>query len=180
MFGGIERQGYMVFQAKYRSHPGSSPENASWLIAQIDAELAKFADAKLAFERPDVYFMASNVRLSAAAANADGKGEGGIDKISRYLEDAAAKLGIREAVLWHADTLSTMLDIIHLTYHALDMGWPAPARPDSTPKNKMIPFPLFFEGGICGARPSKGTRGKNTCVAYSRRPTKPRSEHYLY
>ena len=103
--------GYLVIQAKYHAIPESPSQNADWLVKQIDQEMAKFSDKRRALRRPEYYLLASNVRLSASAANNDGKGEGGIDKVTKYLKDKAATLGIKDVHLWHADTLGTLIDV---------------------------------------------------------------------
>lgn len=77
---------------------------------QIDIEMAKYEDASRALKLPEYYIVASNVRLSAAAADRTGKGEGGIDRVEKHLMSWAKKLGIKSCVLWHADTLSALLD----------------------------------------------------------------------
>ncbi len=102
--------GYVVVQAKYQETVGKSPENAAWLIRQIDAEMAKYEDASRSLRRPDYYIMASNTRLSAAAADKTGKGAGGIDSVEKCLTSWVTKLGLKGVALWHADTLSALLD----------------------------------------------------------------------
>lgn len=102
--------GYTVVQAKFQEFPGKSGENAAWLIQQIDAELEKFEDKTRALRCPDYYVMVSNGRLSAAAADSTGKGEGGIDKVERHLRTRCTKLGMRGFALWHADTINSLLD----------------------------------------------------------------------
>ncbi|MBW6523274.1 hypothetical protein KZ810_07150 [Sphingomonas sp. RHCKR47] len=103
--------GYTVFQAKYRTFADDPASNADWLITQIDAELAKFESARRALRRPDYYVLASNVRLSAGAADAAGKREGGVDRVSRHLNQKAAALGIKQAIVWHYDVLVALLDV---------------------------------------------------------------------
>ncbi|MGF6175448.1 NACHT domain-containing protein [Ensifer sp. 4252] len=102
--------GYTVVQAKYQQLPGKSPENVTWLIRQIDLELNKFEDKNRNLKRPDYYVLASNVRLSAAAADSAGSGEGGIDKVEGHLRRRCEKLGMKGCALWHADTLQALLD----------------------------------------------------------------------
>jgi hypothetical protein len=102
--------GYVVFQAKHRQYPGKPAEDVKWLIAQIDEELAKFADPRRNLKRPEYYVLATNLRLTAAAADPKGKGAGGIDKVTRHLRTAALAVGIQDVHLWHADTLSSLLD----------------------------------------------------------------------
>jgi hypothetical protein len=53
----------------------------------------------------------TNVRLSAGAADATGKGVGGIDVASQYLEERTQEVGIKGAVLWHADKLTSLIDV---------------------------------------------------------------------
>ena len=108
--GAAAWDGYTVFQAKHRLFPGQPAKDADWLIGELDGELDKFADPKRNLRRPDFYVLASNVRLSASAADAVGKGEGGIDKVMRHLKDKANQIGIKDVCLWHADTLSSLLD----------------------------------------------------------------------
>ena len=123
--GAVEWDGYVVFQAKYRAQNGEPKDNADWLIRQIDLELKKFSDARRALRRPDFYVFASNVRLSAGAADADGKGEGGIDNIERHLKAKAQDLGIRDTLLWHQDTLASLLDV-HDGVRTRYDGWVRP------------------------------------------------------
>lgn len=108
--GAEDWDGYLVFQAKYHQAANDLARNTAWLIAQVDAEMEKFADPRRGLRRPDYYVLASNVRLSANAADSEGKGEGGIDKVTAHLSSKASELGIKEAVLWHQDTLSSLLD----------------------------------------------------------------------
>lgn len=103
--------GYTVFQAKYRQFLSSPSKNADWLISEIDKEIDKFSDKKRNLRVPDFYILASNVRLSAASANADGKGQGGIDRVTDYLRIKARNVGIKNVHIWHADTISTLLDV---------------------------------------------------------------------
>jgi len=103
--------GYTVFQAKYRTFSDDPAGNAEWLIAQMDAEFAKFESSRRALRRPDYYVLASNVRLSAGAVDAQGKREGGIDRVSRHLIQKAAALGIKKAIVWHYDVLVALLDV---------------------------------------------------------------------
>ncbi|SEP40639.1 hypothetical protein SAMN04487843_1167 [Methylobacterium sp. ap11] len=102
--------GYVVVQAKFHENVGKSPENAAWLIRQIDAEMDKFANPKRSLRRPDYYIIATNTRLSAAAAASDGKGEGGIDRVEKHLATRSKNLGIKSCVLWHQDSLSVILE----------------------------------------------------------------------
>lgn len=102
--------GYIVVQAKHKETNGTSKENAAWLVRQIDTEFAKYQKTSRSLKTPNYYILASNTRLSAASANADGKGEGGVDLVERHLSKWAETLGIRKCTIWHADTLSTMLD----------------------------------------------------------------------
>ncbi len=102
--------GYTVIQAKYQVVPGQLPQNAAWVIRQIDLELGKFADVKRGLRQPDYYVLVTNVRLSAAAADASGSGEGGIDKVEAHLRKKCSALGMKGWVLWHADSLETLLD----------------------------------------------------------------------
>ncbi|MFT8897204.1 MAG: hypothetical protein ABF968_09630 [Acetobacter sp.] len=103
--------GYTVFQAKYRAVEETPASNAEWLMAQMDAEFAKFENSRRALRRPDYYVFASNVRLSAGAVNAEGKREGGVDRVSRHLIKKATALGIKKAIVWHYDVLVALLDV---------------------------------------------------------------------
>ncbi|MFS8048777.1 NACHT domain-containing protein [Rhizobium sp. BR 314] len=103
-------EGYVVVQAKYQQFPGRPAENAAWLRTQLDEEFKKFEDPSKGLRRPDYYVIASNVRLSAAAANGAGKGGGGIDKLQKYLVEKKNALAMKGVVLWHADVLSALLD----------------------------------------------------------------------
>ncbi|MEI9427134.1 hypothetical protein [Mesorhizobium sp. Cs1299R1N3] len=123
--GNKEWDGYVVFQAKYHQINESTAKNASWLISQIDQEMAKFSDPKRALKRPDYYVIASNVRLSGAAADRSGKGQGGIDKVYKHLQEWSKKLGIKGFVIWHLDTISTLLDV-HPNVRTLFEFWVQP------------------------------------------------------
>lgn len=123
--GDVEWNGYVVFQAKYRAQDGEPKDNAAWLIKQIDVEFAKFSDKRRALKQPDYYVFASNVRLSAGAADAKGKGEGGIDAVERHLKAKAKDLGIKDTLLWHQDTLCSLLDVHNGVRTRYD-GWVRP------------------------------------------------------
>ncbi|MBZ9816781.1 NACHT domain-containing protein [Mesorhizobium sp. CA7] len=123
--GSKEWDGYIVFQAKYHQVNESPVKNTSWLIKQIDQEMAKFADSKRALKRPDYYVIASNVRLSGAAADKSGRGQGGVDKVYAHLQGWAKKLGFRDVVVWHLDTISTLLDV-HSNVRTLFEFWVQP------------------------------------------------------
>ncbi|WP_143748686.1 NACHT domain-containing protein [Mesorhizobium sophorae] len=118
-------QGYVVFQAKYHEISETPAKNASWLINQINQEMSKFADPKRALPLPDYYVFASNVRLSANSSNSSGKGKGGVDRVTEHLQSWATKLGIKGIHLWHADTLSTLLDV-HQSVRTLFDFWVQP------------------------------------------------------
>ena len=105
-----EWDGYVVFQAEHRATDGTPASNADWLVRQIDLEMAKFEDVQRGLKCPDYYVIASNVRLSAASANAAGKGQGGIDKVNEHLGEWARKLGFKGFHVWHADVLASLLD----------------------------------------------------------------------
>jgi hypothetical protein len=109
--GAAEWDGYVVFQAKYRAEEESPAKNADWLIKQIDEEFKKFEDARRGLATPEYYVMASNVRLSASAADAKGKGAGGIDRVTARLTHWRKKLGMKDVLLWHAETLAGLLDV---------------------------------------------------------------------
>lgn len=111
MLGATAWEGYTVFQAKHRQFPETSSKDADWIINELEAELDKFTDPKRNLRKPDFYVLASNVRLSASAADSRGKGEGGADKVMRHLKAKAKQVGIKDVCLWHADTLSSLLDI---------------------------------------------------------------------
>tara|TARA_R110002074_G_scaffold40378_1_gene108031 strand:+ start:356 stop:4372 length:4017 start_codon:yes stop_codon:yes gene_type:complete len=106
-----EWDGYLVIQAKYHEVGESPASNARWLIKQIDQEMDKYADKDRALELPDFYLLASNVQLSASAADHMGKGSGGIDLVTEHLKKRASELGIKETHLWHADTLRSLIDV---------------------------------------------------------------------
>ncbi|WP_146208879.1 hypothetical protein [Azospirillum sp. TSO22-1] len=110
MEDGREWNGYVVVQAKYLADSTTPAADATWLISQIDDEMAKYEDAKRALRRPEYYLLVTNAKLSASAADATGKGAGGIDKVEAQLKTWSAKLGIKGAHVWHADSLRIFLN----------------------------------------------------------------------
>lgn len=108
--GHVVWDGYVVFQAKYHGVIEQPARNAAWLVRELDNEMAKFSNKKRGLVTPDYYVLATNVRLSANAADAAGKGSGGIDRVTKRLDYWKAKLGMRDVLLWHADTLGALLE----------------------------------------------------------------------
>lgn len=102
--------GYVVVQAKYQENVLTPRENVRWLKRQLDLELKKFQSRSRNLRRPDYYIIASNTRLSASAADINGRGRGGIDEISDYLERWKTKIGIKGFAIWHQDALTALLD----------------------------------------------------------------------
>jgi len=107
---GDECDGYVVIQAKYRQSSEGTKNNPDWLKNQIDIEMSKFEEKRRSLQKPDYYLIASNVRLSASAGDSTGKGEGGIDKVTKHLKYWSDKLGIKGVYVWHADTIGAFLD----------------------------------------------------------------------
>ena len=105
-----EWNGYLVIQAKYHAEPETPAKNAEWLKKQISDEMLKYQDTQRDLRRPDFYLLASNVRLSASAADRSGRGGGGIDSVTEHLQTWGRTLGFKGVHLWHADTLGSFLD----------------------------------------------------------------------
>jgi hypothetical protein len=114
-----ELYGYVVFQAKYLTRSDGFAKDLSWVKRQITVELSKYRNSTRGLRRPETYIFATNVRLSAGAANDEGKGAGGIDLAFKHLESEATKLGIETVYLWHADTLGSLVD----AYPNLKLGF---------------------------------------------------------
>ncbi|MEG8033442.1 hypothetical protein QP179_18635 [Sphingomonas aurantiaca] len=107
---GSEISGYTVLQAKHKLVIDDNEANISWIKRQIDLEMKKFSSVRRALRTPDNYVFATNIRLTAAAADVDGKGGGGIDTVTDYLSSKCTQAGIKTAILWHADTIFSLLD----------------------------------------------------------------------
>ncbi|WP_428536180.1 hypothetical protein [Rhodopila sp.] len=105
-----EWNGYVVIQAKYHAEQETPAKNAEWLKKQISDEMLKYQDKQKDLRRPDFYLLASNVRLSASAADRSGRGGGGIDNVTEHLQTWGSTLGFKGVHLWHADTLGSFLD----------------------------------------------------------------------
>ncbi|MFT4936158.1 MAG: hypothetical protein ACI9LT_002870 [Pseudoalteromonas distincta] len=101
--------GYLVAQAKY-CHSDTASDGFEWVKQSLEAEFTKFCDPKRNLRKPEYYLLITNARLSGGAANSDGKGSGGIDKIEQVFEDWKQRLGLLGWQVWHADKITSLLD----------------------------------------------------------------------
>lgn len=99
--------GYTVMQAKFLQVPGTPQEDADWLVAQVSAELDKFAAPRSVLRKPDFYILVSNARLSPMPSG--NRGKGGIAKIDAVFAKYKKKIGFKDYRVWHLDQLATML-----------------------------------------------------------------------
>lgn len=98
--------GLGVLQAKHKEHESTPKDHATWLIAQLKAELRLWADETSNRKREPEYFVAAtNVRLSAVP-------EAGVDHVVHEISELAKelKLPIKGFTIWHYDTIRVMLD----------------------------------------------------------------------
>ncbi len=103
---GDEWNGFGVLQSKYKEFATEPAANLKWLKTQIDLELRAWADPEsLRARKPDVYLVATNVRLSPGSG-------GGKDQILDFVNQLILELGldIRAFRVWDADDLYALLD----------------------------------------------------------------------
>lgn len=103
--------GYVVVQAKYNAAQLSGEDGLEWLKREADKELKKFESAKRKLRKPNYYILATNVKLTPGAANADGKGGGTLDKMLEHLKTWSSIIGVTEVFLWHGDMLLSLIDV---------------------------------------------------------------------
>lgn len=100
--------GYGVIQAKFRQRPSDVGNNATWLKAQIKAELDRWKDktkARRAEGRlPEYLLVTTNVFLSGVPKT------GGVDMIKAYLAKELGALGLKGWDLWDGDKICSLLD----------------------------------------------------------------------
>ncbi|WP_410597294.1 hypothetical protein [Amycolatopsis sp. lyj-23] len=96
--------GYIVVQAKHKSHTGVPKDDADWVIKQIHGELTPWVEGSRTTPVPQYYLLITNVRLSAFP------GAGGRDRIVAVLEEYREKLGFVGFHVWDGETLEAMLD----------------------------------------------------------------------
>jgi hypothetical protein len=99
--------GYTIMQAKFLQVPKSPVEDADWLVAQLEAELEKFAAPNSQLRKPKYYILVSNARLSPLPASQ--KRKGGIAKVDAVFAKYRQRLGLADWRVWHLDQLTTYL-----------------------------------------------------------------------
>lgn len=97
--------GHVVFQAKHKQAPHEDKRDVSWLISQAKEEFSAWGSGERTTRRPDYYVLMTNITLSPYPD------VGGIDTSAEHIAQAASAIGIREVVIWHADKLTTLLDV---------------------------------------------------------------------
>ncbi|MEU8262500.1 hypothetical protein AB0C02_17940 [Micromonospora sp. NPDC048999] len=98
--------GYGVAQAKYMNNPREPRANAAWLTQQVRNEFHEWTKAGTRRQRkPQYYLIVTNTSLSAASG-------GGIDTLTRTLNEDARKCGLRFKgfAIWHYDQIRVLLD----------------------------------------------------------------------
>jgi hypothetical protein len=88
--------GYVVVQAKYLSRTKNAKEDLSWLIREIDKELAKFQDKRRNLRTPQYYVLVTNITLTAGAADIDKKGGGTLDAMRDHMIEWSKKIGFKD------------------------------------------------------------------------------------
>jgi hypothetical protein len=97
-------EGYLVVQAKFRQRETVGGNDATWALAELKKDLAKFSDTKRGLRRPDYYLFATNVILTPLAK------KGGKDKITALLTECCRKHGLKGFRIWDYDQIGTLLD----------------------------------------------------------------------
>ena len=120
-------QGYLVVQAKFLQKPsGDAKNDGEWLLKNLEAELAKFADPKRKLRQPEYYILCSNVVLTPvwqtgtkdkafelfrkAGTELKGFDIWDYDKIARFLDDAQDIRASYGAWIQPGDVLAAMLE----------------------------------------------------------------------
>jgi len=104
---GAQWDGYVVVQAKHRGMPKGGSDDAAWLERELAADLDKFVEPSRGLQKPDYYLAITNVTLTSVQSTS---AKGGQQKIEDFFQRYQAPLGLRGWLVWHADTLSAMLD----------------------------------------------------------------------
>lgn len=116
--------GYTVIQAKHQEFLGQPRDNLNWLKKQIRTEFSDWMDKSRRGEMPNQILFVTNSRLSA---------QQGVDDIRAFIHDELSKnygtddkprtlkmRGVRDASVWHRDTINTLLD----THQSVRFAYP--------------------------------------------------------
>jgi hypothetical protein len=97
--------GYGVIQAKFHYRPRDAAEGAKWLKGQLLDEFNQWlrADSRRG-RRPEYFLVVSNVTLSPYPET------GGIDEISRFMDEYATRLGLEGWHVWDYGQICRLLD----------------------------------------------------------------------
>ena len=104
---GTQWDGYVVVQAKYRAISKSGTDDAVWLEKELSADLAKFEDSSRGLRKPQYYLAITNVSLTSVQSASR---KGGQQKLEDFFESKKKSIGLKGWLIWHADTLTAMLD----------------------------------------------------------------------
>lgn len=107
--------GYTVVQAKHQEFLGQPKDNLNWLKKQIRTEFSDWMNKSSRGAMPNQILFVTNSRLSA---------QQGVDEIRAFIRDELSKnygtddkpktlkmRGMRDASVWHRDTINTLLDM---------------------------------------------------------------------
>lgn len=120
-----EWNGYVVLQSKFRQFPQGGKDDLKWLKGQADRELQKFLNPSRSLKAPEYYVLATNLRLTAGAADSSGARAGTLDLMLKHLDGWKKDLGVKGVWLWDADALSALLDV-HAGVRTSYTSWIAP------------------------------------------------------
>ncbi|MFD4691254.1 NACHT domain-containing protein [Streptomyces sp. NPDC058463] len=96
--------GYGVLQAKFKEVQAPPREEATWLIREIRKEFDAWRTSEKRSPKPEYFIIASNVSLSATP------GTGGIDRVTKEMQQQCTKLGIRGWAVWHSENICRFLE----------------------------------------------------------------------
>ncbi|MFF5617727.1 NACHT domain-containing protein [[Kitasatospora] papulosa] len=96
--------GYGVLQAKFKEIQAPPREEATWLIREIRKEFDAWRTSEKRSPKPEYFIIASNVSLSATP------GTGGIDRVTKEMQQQCAKLGVRGWAIWHSENICRFLE----------------------------------------------------------------------
>ena len=107
---GAQWDGYVVVQAKYRAVTKGGSDDAAWLEHELAADLEKFSNSSRNLKAPEYYLAITNVILTPLQSSGTSSAKGGQEKIEEFFRAQQRALGLKGWLVWHADTLTAMLD----------------------------------------------------------------------
>lgn len=104
--------GYLIVQAKFKETLGTNSQNVAWLRGQLKAEFKKFSDPKSTLKKPEYYIIATNIPLTGADGDTEGRiKKGGYTKIQEEIDNWTSSIGIKNFDVWPADKIEDLLSI---------------------------------------------------------------------